>query len=81
MPELTDLQQSLLNVLNEFSDQNLFANKTCKMSNPQLMAKMKIKPNVESYVGRILKSLQTKGKVKIEFKQGKKGLERIVTLL
>ena len=81
MPELTDLQQILLNVLNEFSEQGLFVNKTCKMSNPQLMAKMKIKPNVESYVGRILKSLQTKGKVKIEFKQGKKGLERIVTLL
>ena len=81
MPELTDLQQSLLNVLNEFSEQNLFANKSCKMSNPQMMSKMKIKPNVESYVGRILKSLQTKGKVKIEFKQGKKGLERIVTLL
>lgn len=81
MPELTDLQQILLNVLNEFSDQNLFSNKTCKMSNPQMMAKMKIKPNVESYVGRILKSLQTKGKVKIEFKQGKKGLERIVTIL
>ena len=81
MPELTDLQQILLNVLNEFSDQGLFVNKTCKMSNPQLMAKMKIKPNVESCVGRILKSLQTKGKVKIEFKQGKKGLERIVTIL
>lgn len=80
MPELTDLQEILLQVIKNNCDKGLFSN-TCKLKSHELITKMRIKPNHENYISRLLAALEKKGKIIVTRKQTEEGLTRIITLL
>lgn len=84
MPELSDLQGELLEVIkaNSQKQKELFANHICKLSTPELIEKMTIKPKQENYVSKMLKRLQEKGKVRVSHKYiVGEGQKRIIEIL
>lgn len=81
MSELTELQSELLRVIKEYSKKDFFA-ASCELTNAKLIGLMKLKPNHENYISRILVDLTKKNRIKTARKQiTGKGLKRIITLI
>jgi hypothetical protein len=84
MPELTDLQEQILNVIEEHSERlpDLFnSERVCRLTSEQIFSLMKIKPNHVNYINRLLNSLKMKDKIKTVRKQTPEGLKRFIILL
>jgi hypothetical protein len=81
MSELTELQSELLRVIKEFSKKDFFG-ASSELTNAKLIGLMKLKPNHENYISRILVDLTKKNRIKTARKQiTGKGLKRIITLI
>jgi Mn-dependent DtxR family transcriptional regulator len=78
MPELTDLQKSLLKAIKDNLQNNI-----CTKTSFQLFQAMRIKPATESYISEMVADLEKKGKIKFEtrYVKGHQGKKRTITLL
>ena len=81
MPELTDLQAELLDVMKKNCSKDFFT-ESCDLTNEKLFKLMKVKPNHVNYISAILTDLKRKKKISAVRKQiSGYGLKRIITIL
>ncbi|NBV06640.1 MAG: hypothetical protein EBS06_05330 [Proteobacteria bacterium] len=83
---LSKLQKEVWRILNEKRDEieGLFKAKIFKISNQEIHSRIKgKKPSDVDYIGTILKALEAKKLLKLEYdyEAGKSGLQRVITIL
>lgn len=86
MPELSSLQEIVLEILEMNSDKNLLSSKTCSIRNQDIYKAIKpesMRPASVDYLSNVLKDLERKNKLKIDTQSlpGHQGRRRIITIL
>jgi hypothetical protein len=86
MPEFSELQQLVLEIIQEHAQGNLLGSSECFLTNEQifnLITPSSLRPCEYGYLSTVLKRLAVKKRIEVRTKSvvGYRGLKRIITIL